>query len=160
MSSFVVGLICWLLIVLGTLGSVLPLLPGLPVAWLGLLIYAFYNHFQVIGVWGLVIFALLIGATMVVDVMAPAITASGKKASKLGVTGAMVGGLFGVFVLGPFGILLGPYVGAFAGEMMCHGNPEHSAKVAWASMYGLVIGSAFKLVVGTSMFIYFLIRVF
>lgn len=152
-----ISIISGLLIVIGTLGAVLPFLPGLPVAWLGLLVYAWFNHFPSGLIWGLAVFGILIVLTIVVDVFAPAIAAKGKKASREGVWGAIIGGLLGISVLGPIGILIGPFVGAFIGEMISSANSEHALKIATASMFGLVLGGAFKLIVGTSMFIYFLI---
>src|SRR3989344_9138701 len=156
MDTIWIALISGLLIVIGTLGAILPFLPGLPVAWVGLLIYSIWGRADI---WGLIVFGVLIGLTIIVDIFAPAIAAKGRKASKLGVMGAIIGGLIGIFALGPIGILLGPFVGAFIGEMMNAATTDHALKVAIASMFGLVIGSAFKLIVGVSMFIYFLVEV-
>jgi uncharacterized protein YqgC (DUF456 family) len=157
MNDTLWAIICGFLIALGTLGSILPFLPGLPVALAGLILFAFVT--KSISIWGLVVFTLLTLLTIFVDVLAPAIAAKGKKASDLGVAGALVGGVFGVIFLGPIGILLGPFVGAFIGEIMSAQSTDHAFKVALASMFGLIIGSAFKLVVGLSMMIYFLIAV-
>ena len=157
MDTIWIALISGLLIVIGTLGAILPFLPGLPVAWVGLLIYSIWGRADI---WGLIVFGVLIGLTIIVDIFAPAIAAKGRKASRLGVMGAIIGGLIGIFALGPIGILLCPFVGAFIGEMMNAANTEHALRVATAAMFGLVIGSAFKLIVGSAMFIYFLIRLF
>ncbi|MBX4204786.1 MAG: DUF456 domain-containing protein [Candidatus Doudnabacteria bacterium] len=161
MNNLAINLISGFLIIMGTLGAVLPLLPGLPVAWLGLLLFAWYTHFAYVGVWGLVVFGILIGLTMLVDLFAPAIMAAGGgKASRFGILGATIGGFAGIFFLGPLGILFGPFVGAYIGEILNNASREHALKVAWASMLGLVIGSLFKLLIGTTMFIYFLIKLF
>lgn len=151
------ALICGFLIILGTLGSILPFLPGLPVALAGLILFAVVT--KSVSIWGIVVFSILTLLTVFVDVLAPAIAAKGRKASRMGVMGALIGGILGIFILGPLGILLGPFIGAFIGEMMHAGNTEHSFQIAIASMFGLVIGSAFKLIVGVSMFIYFLVEV-
>ncbi len=158
MNNVFLVLITGLLIIIGTLGSVLPFLPGLPIALLGLGIFAWFS--KVVSIWGLVVFSILILFTIVVDVFAPAIAARGRKASRLGILGALVGGILGIFLLGPIGILLGPFLGAFIGEIMSAANTEHALRVAVASMFGLFIGSAFKLIVGLSMFIYFIVATF
>jgi uncharacterized protein YqgC (DUF456 family) len=152
-----------LLIVIGTLGAVLPFLPGLPVGWLGLLVYTIWgqgHNSSMADIWALVIFGVFTALTIVVDVFAPAIAARGHKASNYGVWGAMIGAVLGIFVMGPIGIIVGPFLGAFIGEMIHSANSEHAFRVAFASLFGLVIGSVFKLIVGTAMFIYFLITVF
>jgi uncharacterized protein len=144
-----------LLIIIGTLGSVLPFLPGLPVAMAGLILFAWMS--KAVSIWTLVVFGILTFVTIVVDVLAPALAAKGHKASKMGVAGAFIGGVVGVIILPPFGILIGPFLGAYIGEMMHVSNSEHAFRVALASLFGLVLGSIFKLIVGASMFIYFVI---
>lgn len=163
MDNLIVTIICGFLIALGTLGSVLPLLPGLPVAYGGLLLYFWLGSATDIStgdIWGIIIFGVLTLSTILVDVFAPALAAKGKKASKFGVIGAILGAIFGIFVMGPVGILLGPFLGAFIGEVMNAAKTEHALRVAFASMLGLVIGSVFKLIVGVSMFVYFLFSIF
>lgn len=155
-----VNILAGLLIIVGTLGAILPILPGLPLAWVGLFVYAWSTDFTQISVWMILIFALLTAVTVIVDITAPALAAKGKKASRSGALGALIGGFVGVFTLGPIGIILGPFLGAFIGEMMYEANAEHAWRIAWASMLGLVVGSVFKLAVGFSMFIYFLFKVF
>lgn len=156
-----IDIISGLLIIIGTIGSVLPFLPGLPVAWAGLLIFTIWGRSysaSMYDIWGLIIFAVLILFTVIVDIFAPALAARGRKASKFGVLGGILGGLLGIFILGPIGILVGPFVGAFLGEIINSATTEHAFRVAAASLFGLVIGSAFKLLVGTSMFIYYIIK--
>jgi uncharacterized protein len=157
MSELVWAIICGFLIVLGTIGAVLPFLPGLPLALGALILFAIIT--KSISIWGIVVFGILTLLTIVIDVIAPAIAAKGHKASHLGITGALIGGVSGIFVLGPIGILLGPFIGAFIGELMNSATTDRAFKVAVSSLFGLVIGSAFKLIVGVSMFIYFLVEV-
>ena len=156
MTNVWVSIISGFLIVLGTLGAVLPFLPGLPLAWLGLFIYSYSSHFPQSLIWGLVVFGFLIGLTIIVDILAPALVAKGHKASNLAVLGALIGAIAGIMVLGPIGILLGPFLGAFLGEMISARNAQKAFSVAISSLLGLLIGSFFKLLVGVSMLIYFL----
>ncbi len=156
MNNFLLISISGLLIVLGTVGSVLPFLPGLPVALAGLILFAWFS--KAVSIWVLVVFGILTLLTIVLDILAPAIAAKGRKASAMGITGALLGGIFGIF-LGPIGIILGPFLGAFIGEIMNRANAEHALKIAIASVFGLIIGSLFKLIVGVSMFIYFVVAV-
>ncbi|MBX4191453.1 MAG: DUF456 domain-containing protein [Candidatus Doudnabacteria bacterium] len=155
MNNVLLVVISGILILIGTLGAVLPFLPGLPVAYVGLLLFAWFS--KSVSIWTLVTFGILTLFTIVVDVLAPAIAARGHKASKMGITGAFIGGLVGAIFLPPLGILIGPFLGAYIGEMMTHANSEHALRVALASLFGLVIGSIFKLIVGASMFIYLVI---
>lgn len=155
MNHITIALITGALILIGTIGAVLPAIPGLGVALAGLIFYAWFGG--VLSWWGVIVFTILTGLTMIVDLFAPAIAAKGKKASKQGLIGAVIGGLLGMFVLGPIGILLGPFVGAFIGEMIHASNANQAVRVAFSAMFGLVIGTGFKIIIGVSMFIYFLI---
>ena len=121
--------------------------------------YAAFTRFDQIGAWGLGVFGILTLMTIVLDFLAPAIAAKGYKSSKMGSGGAIVGAFLGVFVLGPIGALIGPFIGAFVGEYMAVANSERAFKVATAAFIGFLLGSIFKLVVGVSMFVYFLIAV-
>ncbi len=161
MNYGLVALISALFILAGVAGSVLPFLPGLPVSLVGLLIFSWYTHFDVISVSALVIFAALVALTVVFDIFAPALAARGSKASGFGAAGAVVGTIVGVVIFGPLGILIGPFIGAFVGELANTGaTTERAFRVAWAAVVGMVLGSVFKLLVGISMLIYFLFSVF
>ncbi|HEX5429569.1 MAG TPA: DUF456 domain-containing protein [Patescibacteria group bacterium] len=158
--NIAIDLIAAVLIIFGTIGSVLPFLPGLPLAWLGLLVYAWYWDFARIGALGLLVFAILIILSLVVDVAAPAIAARGHRASRYGLVGASLGGILGVIFLGPIGVLFGPFVGSFVGEVMHAKTTKQALRVAWASLGGLIISSGFKLIIGFSMLVYFVIKLF
>ncbi len=160
MSYALISIISGILILAGIAGALLPVFPGLPVAFLGLLIFAFYTKFALISGWALLVFAILIILTMVMDTVGAPLFARGHKASGFGTTGAFVGAVLGVLVLGPLGILFGPFVGAFIGELANASSTHHAWKVAFGALLGTIAGTAFKLVVGLSMFVYFLIRVF
>jgi uncharacterized protein YqgC (DUF456 family) len=158
MNNILVTIISGFLILLGTIGSILPFLPGLPLALGGLILFAWYT--KALSVWPVVVFAILTLLTIVIDLVAPAMAAKGRKASRQGVVGALLGGFIGIFLMGPLGIILGPFIGAFVGEIMADKNAEHAWQVAFASLFGLVMGSVVKLTVGIGMFIYFIVAVF
>jgi uncharacterized protein len=160
MNNLVIAIISGVLIAGGTLISLVPIFPGVQIAWIGLVIFAWYHHFQSVSIWGVVVFALLVMSTFIVDLIAPALAVKGQKASREGTWGALLGGMLGVFVLGPIGILLGPFIGALLGEMIHAANSEHALRVAASSLLSFLIGTGFKLIVGTCMFVYFLLHVF
>lgn len=160
MNYALVSLLSGLLILAGIAGSILPFLPGLPVSYVGLFIFAWYTQFDLISVTSLIVFAALVALTVIFDVFAPALAAKGHKASGFGAAGAVIGTIGGVIVLGPIGIFLGPFIGAFVGELANTGaTTEHAFRVAWAAVIGMVLGSVFKLLVGLTMLIYFLFAV-
>jgi uncharacterized protein YqgC (DUF456 family) len=148
-----------IIILIGLAGTVLPFVPGPPLALIGLLVYAWFTDFQVVSVTGIVVFAILTLLTILFDVAAPALGAKSYKSTKYGVWGAVLGSIIGIVVLGPIGAFIGPFIGAFIGELMVqpdHGRALHSA---WGAFVGMLAGTLFKLIVVISMFAYFVIVV-
>lgn len=149
-----------LLIVLGGAGSVLPVLPGPPLSFAGLWLYAWQTGYERISPLTLAIFGGLTILTFIIDLIAPALGARGYKASSYGVYGSMIGAFLGIFVLGPIGLILGPFIGGFAGELLYAKNMDNAWRVAIGSFMGFVIGSLFKIAVVVAMFGYFIYSLF
>lgn len=149
------------LILLGIAGAVLPFLPGPPLAFAGLLIYGFATDFEPMSATVLVVFGFLILLTLALDVVAPAIGAKGYKASRWGIIGSFVGAIFGIFVMGPLGIILGPFVGGFVGEFLHLPDSKRALRTAWGSFVGFLMGTLVRLGVTLGMagyFVYALIK--
>jgi hypothetical protein len=133
-----------LLVVAGIAGSVLPALPGVTLVFLGLLLAAWIGDFQQVGPFPLVVLGLLTLLSFVIDLAATALGAKRVGATKLAVVGAALGTLAGLF-LGLPGLILGPFVGAVAGEMMSHGQVQQATRAGIATWIGLLFGTLAKL---------------
>ena len=140
-----VGLICMLI---GILGSFLPVLPGPPISWLGLLLLyltkAVPNDWWVLGITAIV--AIII---VVLDYVIPAFGTKKFGGTKYGVIGTSLGLLVALFfpVLGPFGIIVWPFVGALAGELLNKADKKTAAKAAFGSFLGFLTGTFLKFLV-------------
>lgn len=139
-------ILCSILMVVGLLGVILPVLPGVPLAWLGLFIYALVTGFERISVATIVIFFVLMVLALVLDFVAPMLGAKKYQASKFGVIGAFLGFVVGIFVLGFWGIILGPLFGAFLGELIARGRPKQALGSALGAFLGFIAGTLFKVV--------------
>ena len=137
----------FLLISIGTVGIFIPLLPGLPMAWLGLLLFAYITYFTVITWKILLIFLILVVATLLLDILAPVVGAKKYNASPYGLVGSVIGLIFGLAVLGPIGIVLGPFLGAVVGEMIFGKELEKAFYSAKGTLIGFLASSAIKLAV-------------
>lgn len=133
-----------LLVVVGIAGSVLPALPGVTLVFLGLLLAAWIGDFQQVGVLPLVVLGLLTLLSFVIDLAATALGAKRVGATKLAVVGAALGTFAGLF-LGLPGLILGPFVGAVAGELMSHGQVQQATRAGIATWIGLLFGTLAKL---------------
>lgn len=149
----------WLWITIGIIlciiaiaGSILPLLPGPPVAYAGLLIQQLRdpNPFttQFLLIWlGIVLISL------VLDYVIPIWGTKKFGGTKYGVWGCTLGFL-AAFWMGPWGVIIGPFVGAFVGEMIAGQDSHKSLKAAIGSFVGFLLGSFLKLVVCFFMLFY------
>jgi uncharacterized protein YqgC (DUF456 family) len=134
-----------LLMLGGLAGSVLPVLPGIPMVFGGIWLAAAVDGYRHLGVWWL----LLIGAIGVlgvtVDFIAGALGAKRVGASTRALWGATIGTIVGMF-FGIPGLLFGPFVGAIAGELSSGNSVLRSAHVGVGTWLGLLFGTVLKLV--------------
>ena len=128
----------------GLAGAVLPALPGVPLVFGGLLVAAWADDFPRVGWITLSFLGLLTAASFVIDFAATALGAKRVGASKLAIVGAALGALGGLF-FGIPGLILGPFVGAVAGEMMSHGEWRKATHAGLATWMGLLFGTLAKL---------------
>ena len=139
--------ICSLLMLVGLVGVFAPILPGIPIAWLGLFIYAIGTGFERISVVTVIVFAALTALIMLLDFLAPILGAKKFQASKLGVLGAFIGMIIGIIFLGFWGVILGPFLGAFFFELLFARKQTKSAlKAAFGTFIGYVVGALVKVI--------------
>jgi uncharacterized protein YqgC (DUF456 family) len=133
-----------LLVLAGIAGSVLPALPGVPLVFAGLLLGAWIDHFQKVGWFTLVILGLLTLLSFAVDFLATSMGAKRVGASKWAVAGSALGTLAGLF-FGIPGLILGPFLGAVAGELIARRGQRQAVRSGFGAWVGLLVGTAGKL---------------
>lgn len=146
-----------LLILAGIAGSLLPVLPGLPLSYLGLLLLHFATDYTFSTLF-LVIWAVVILVIQLLDYYVPIWGTRRFGGTKKGVWGSTIGLLVGLF-MGPWGIILGPFLGAFIGEQLSHKDIQQSFQSALGSFIGIVFGAIIKLIAGGMMLYYFIARI-
>ncbi|MBP5284015.1 MAG: DUF456 domain-containing protein [Treponema sp.] len=135
----------WAFLVLGIIGAVLPVLPGPPLSWVGLLIGSFLTGYD-ISVTKLVITGIIAAAITVADYILPSYLTKVTGGTKAGSWGATIGLICGLF-LGPFGILIGPFAGALIAEIIHDSNDFSKAlKSACGAFLGFIAGTGLKLI--------------
>ena len=138
------------LAVAGVVGCVVSPLPGPPLILAGLICVAWAEDVEKVGWPMLVVIGLLAAAAIAVDALAALLGARQFRASKLALAGAAVGGIVGLF-FGLPGILLGPFVGAVAGEWIARRDLRQAGKVGMGTWLGMVAGAAAKLALAATM---------
>jgi uncharacterized protein YqgC (DUF456 family) len=148
--QIVLYVLAGVLILVGLVGVVMPVLPGLPVMFVGMLLAAWADHFQRVPVWVIVILGLMSLAALVIDFAATALGARRVGAGKLGVVGAALGMLVGLF-FGIPGLIVGPFLGAVVGELLHGKELLHASKIGIATWIGLIFGTALKIAMAFAM---------
>ncbi len=143
------------LMVIGLLGVILPALPGLPLVFGGMLLAAWVDGFERIGVWTLVILGVLTLLSLLIDIVATAMGAKRVGASRLALVGAMLGTIVGLF-FGIIGVFIAPFIGAVLGELLNRRKLErtdvgHAAKVGLGTWLGILLGVVSKLALAFAM---------
>lgn len=133
-----------LLIAIGFLGTILPMLPGTPLVFAGMLLAAWVDHFQHVGAFTLIVLGILSLLALAVDFIAGVLGAKRVGASRLALFGAAIGTIVGIF-FGLPGLLLGPFVGALIGELGAGGTVREATHVGVGAWIGFLFGAVFKL---------------
>ena len=134
----------FILILVGIIGSFLPVLPGVPVSWLGLV--ALYLTPAIDFDWTFIISTGVVAITLyILDYIIPAIGTKKYGGSKAGIYGTMIGLVVGILIPIPLGILWGPFLGAFIGEMAFNNTKSDVAlKAAFGSFIGFLASTFVK----------------
>lgn len=159
-QSLILWIISAIFTVTGLSGLLLPIVPGAPILFLGLLFGAWAEDFHYIGVRTLLILAGMAALTYVVEFAASILGVKKFGGSRRAMAGAVLGGIVGIF-LGIPGILLGPFVGAVIGELTLQRSLDQASRAGFGTVVGLAFGVAGKFAIGIAMIgIFLLIRLF
>ena len=138
----------FLLMIVGILGSFLPVLPGPPLSWLGLLLL--YLTQAVPDNWVFLGITLAIALIVVaLDYVIPAVGTRKFGGSRAGMIGTAIGLVVAIVfpILGIFGIVIWPFVGALIGEVINNADKKTALKAAFGSFVGFLTGTFLKFVV-------------
>ena len=146
----ILGVLCLLL---GLAGCFLPVLPGPPLSYVGLLLLHFTDRIEFSGV-SLGIWALLVVIVQFLDYITPMLGTKYSGGSKYGNWGCVIGTVVGIFIFPPWGILVGPFAGAVIGELLGGKNSFEAFKAGLGAFLGFIL----SVVVKVSLCSYFIYR--
>lgn len=145
-----------LLGIAGLLGSVVPVLPGPPLSWIGLLLISFTKYAD-FSIWFLAIWLVVVVAVTLADNFLPLWMTrkyGGSRPATIGTFAGMVAGIF----FAPWGMIVGPFIGAFVGELVGNRSEGHVAlRVATGAFAAFICGVGLKLI-ASGMMLFYMIR--
>jgi len=179
--EIVLIVLAFLLLIAGLSGSVVPAIPGPPLSYVGLLLLQWSGR----GNFSLVFMLIWAGITVAVTVMdnlLPALMTKKFGGSRIAIAGSVLGLIIGMIFFAPIGLLVGPFLGALAGELLYNRiqmkriiknnnvNGENvydnydsnvkALKVALGAFLAFILGTGAKLIVGALMIYYAVNAVF
>ncbi|MFL1682467.1 DUF456 domain-containing protein [Coprobacter secundus] len=144
-----------LCLIVAFIGSIVPILPGPPLAFVGMLILQATDkvQFSTMLLCGWLVVILI---AQVLDYLIPIWTTRFCGGSKWGTRGCVAGTLVGMFLFPPWGIIIGPFLGAFLGEIMGGNDTVYACKSGLGAFLGFITGTLFKLAICIYFTFYFI----
>ena len=133
---------------IGLIGCVLPIVPGPVIVWAGMIIHKLWVPDNSANLWLILLAAVFVGITFLLDYVLALAGAKKFGASRLGGIGAMGGGFIG-FLIPPFivWLIIGPFVGALIGELISGQNLQQASRIGWGSFLGTIAAYVSKLTI-------------
>jgi uncharacterized protein YqgC (DUF456 family) len=147
MHSVILAIISTLLILIGLVGTILPFVPGVFVAWLGLFIFALGTGFERISIATTIIFLVVMLLMSAFDILVPALMARSFRAASWRASGGSIGSYVGRLTLGSRGMIFGPFLGTLIGHLIDNWKHGQYVKIAFGVLFGLIVELILKIIV-------------
>ncbi|MBK6346332.1 MAG: DUF456 domain-containing protein [Bacteroidales bacterium] len=142
------------LTIAGIAGCILPFIPGPPLSYSALLVLLIVDE-QTFTSRFLIVWLLVTTVVTILDYYVPVWGTKKFGGSRKGVWGATIGLVAGIFFFPPFGMIAGPFLGAFLGELIEGKDTQAALRSGFGSFIGFVAGTVMKLTVSVIMAFYF-----
>lgn len=149
-----------LLFVVGMVGAVYPILPGVLAIYAAYFIYGWLISWEPFGFWFWLIQTLIVIIIIVADYAVSALGVKKFGGNKAAIIGSTIGLIIGPFVIPAFGIILGPFIGAVVGELIIGTSWQNAVRAGIGSVLGFFASSVVKIALQLAMIIIFFIWVF
>ena len=156
--DFVFEIVGFLFVLLGIVGSFLPVLPGPLTGWVGLFLLHQSDRIPQDNTFLLTSFAIAL-LVFLIDYVIPALGTKKFGGSKKGIIGSTIGLIVGLLFLGPLGIIVGPFLGAYSGELLNKTEQKQALKAALGSLIGFLTGVFLKFAVAL-VFCFYYIKIY
>ena len=156
-ALIIIGLI---LAIAGMVGCILPVIPGPILSFSALILLSWTKNWQIFSQAFLIVMGVLTALLMILDYAAPALGAKKYGASKRGMWGSAIGMLVGIFFIPPWGMIVGAFVGALAGELASGKSGRKALRAGWGILVGNVLGVGLKLAFTAVVLFYYIKAMF
>ncbi len=148
------------LLCLGLMLTCIPTLPGVPVMFAMIFVYALIDNFQSIQAWHVGVFATLALLSLVIDYSSGLIGAKLGGASKHAIMFGCIGLIVGLIALPPLGAFVGLFLGVFIAEIIQFKDHRRALKAASVSLVATLVGAITNIAIAMGTLIGFLVLVY
>lgn len=149
-----------LLALVGLIGCILPVIPGPPISFLSLIVLSYARHWEPFSTTFLVVMGVITAVVVVLDYIIPAGGARRYGASKAGVAGSVIGTVVGFFFVPPFGIFVGAFLGAIAGELVIRKGGKDALRAGWGVFVGFAVSTGIKMAFACVVLFFYIAELF
>jgi uncharacterized protein len=154
-AAWSVWLLTCSLLIIGLAGTILPLIPGPIIIFIGGVLHTLLRPESGMSGWGIAMLALLLVISYVLDFFSGALGSKWFGGSKWGIAGVIIGGIIGLFFSLP-GLILGPLIGGFAFEVLfAKKRIMPATKSTFGTAVGTTVGIAARFFIGLLMVAWF-----
>ncbi|MDF2721859.1 MAG: hypothetical protein K0Q59_1534 [Paenibacillus sp.] len=154
----------WVLIIalfaVGMVGAVLPVLPGVLAVYVAFFVYGLFFGFSEFGIWFWLLQTSVVAAILIADYIVSAWGVKKFGGSRASVIGSTIGILVGPFVIPGIGLIAGPFLGAWIGELLVGADMKQAARAGIGALVGFLTSTAVKLVLQIVMVVLFFVWIF
>lgn len=147
------------LIIIGLIGAFLPIMPGLPFSYVGLLMLQLTEN-PPFSLRFLIVWAVIVVMIQFLEQIASVAGAKRMGASSYGIWGSIVGAVVGFFMFPPLGIVFGPILGAYVGELINKKTSQEALRSAMGAVLGFFVSTFIKVIAALVMTYHFVVNAF
>ncbi len=146
-----------LLLVIGMAGAVYPVLPGVLAIYAAFFVYGWFFSFDVFGMWFWIVQTLIVVTLFAADYIVSSYGIDRSGGSKSAFWGSTIGLIFGPFIIPAFGLIIGPFAGAVAGELLHGSSWNKSLRIGWVTLVSLLASTVVKVILQGLMIVLFIL---
>ncbi|MBF7097433.1 DUF456 domain-containing protein [Alkalibacter mobilis] len=143
----------------GLIGTVLPLLPGPILVFLGMLIYGFITGFTILDSNFFLLQFVVLLILFLIDYVSSVLGTKISGGSRGAMIGTMIGIVMGPILLGPLGVVIGPFAGAVFIEIINGSELQKALRIGFGTFIGILGGTILKIFIELVMIIYFFVSI-
>lgn len=132
-------------ILIGIVGIILPILPGMILVWITVLVYAWANDFSILGPWPFAAITLVALVTGSANIWLPLLGAQKTGAARGAIFLGFLGAIIGTFIIPLVGTIIGYALGILLGELIRQRDVGLAVKAGLGGLAGWGIATIVEL---------------